>query len=116
MQLTTFIFLVLQKAIELEPVIADEIKTLLNKGNPTPEDWQALHDKYAGQTFEQLAPFAAANLSPVQTVPAPAVTPADVVTPANVTTEPPVPTVTDETSTATTDAQITGHKSPVAAV
>ena len=116
MPLTTFIFLCLQKAIELEPAIADELKQLFANGNPTPEAWQALHDKYAGQTFEALAPFAAAHLSPTVPPPPVEVIPAGEVTPANVTAQPPVETVVNETSPETSNADLTGHKSPVAPV
>ena len=56
-----FIFLA-EKLIAEAPTIAAEVKSILGKSNPTPDDWQQLKDKIAGENFSDLAPHAAANL------------------------------------------------------
>lgn len=46
----------LQEAIKYAPALAEEIRVLLSKGDPTPEDWLALQQKYATKTYEQYVP------------------------------------------------------------
>lgn len=88
----------IEEAIKIEPAVATEIASLFSKGIPTPADWQAYRAKNAADSFETLAPDAAANLP----APAPAVPAAIVVPPlpgdtlAPVVTKPPA----DSTETA----------------
>lgn len=46
----------LQAAIKYAPTLAVEIGAVLNKGEPTAEDWRALKAKYGNKTYEQLVP------------------------------------------------------------
>jgi hypothetical protein len=62
----------IEEAIKLEPQLAAELATIFSKPNPTPDDWAALRAKVKGETFEALAPAAAANLQEV--APQPTVT------------------------------------------
>ena len=52
------IFSLVEEGIKLEPAIAAELKAVLDKPNPTPEDWAAAKAKRLGATFEFLAPDA----------------------------------------------------------
>ena len=53
-----------EEAIKEYPAIAAELSGIFNKPNPTPEDWFALKAKIQSQSFESLAPNAAARLTP----------------------------------------------------
>jgi hypothetical protein len=71
------IFSMVEEAIKLEPALALELHNLFSTPNPTAADWLALREKVLGETFEALAPAAAANLPPVtqpETVTAPPIT------------------------------------------
>ncbi len=46
----------LEKAVEAEPRIADSVKKIFSKGEPTPADWQAERDAVAPLTYQQLVP------------------------------------------------------------
>jgi hypothetical protein len=43
------------------PVVSAEIKTLMSKPNPTPEDWTALRNRVMAATYASLVPNAALN-------------------------------------------------------
>ena len=58
------IFSLLEELIKVEPALAAELSAIFSKPNPTPDDWNALRAKVLGETFEALAPAAAANLPP----------------------------------------------------
>lgn len=45
-----------EEAIKLYPSIADEIKAITSKPNPTPEDWFALKSRIMAMDFATLAP------------------------------------------------------------
>lgn len=49
----------LQEAIKLEPQIADGIRQLLTKGEPSDADWEALHAKYAAKSYWDYVPGSA---------------------------------------------------------
>ena len=53
-----------EEAIKDYPAIAADLTAIFSKPNPTPDDWNALRAKVLGETFEALAPAAAANLPP----------------------------------------------------
>ena len=59
-----------EELIKIEPALAAAISALLAKTDPTPADWQALRAKVLGESFESLAPNAAANLPTTQVKPA----------------------------------------------
>jgi len=50
------LFFALEEAIKLEPGIAQEIQTLLGKGNPSPADWQALRSRVTANPYEKFDP------------------------------------------------------------
>jgi len=52
----------IELAIREEPAIALELHNLFSNPNPSAADWQALREKVLGESFESLAPAAAANL------------------------------------------------------
>jgi hypothetical protein len=52
----------IEEAIKIEPALAAELSAIFSKPNPTPEDWSLLRARVKGESFESLAPHAAANL------------------------------------------------------
>ena len=56
-----------EEAIKVYPQLAAELSVIFTKPNPTPEDWLALKAKIQSQTFESIAPHAAADLPPDST-------------------------------------------------
>jgi len=50
---------VIEEAIKQEPAIADAIRGLLNKNDPTPADWQALRDRVAAKSYRDYVPTTA---------------------------------------------------------
>lgn len=42
---------IIQAALTLAPQITEEIRLLLSRGDPTPEDWEALRSKL-GKTYD----------------------------------------------------------------
>jgi len=71
---------VLEEAIKNEPAIAAAIRNLFAKGDPTPEDWQALRLMVALKTYRDYVP---ATALPADTTPAPAAAPASAPTAGN---------------------------------
>jgi hypothetical protein len=53
-----------QFLIKEVPIVEDEIRTLLAKKNPTPEDWTALRTRVAAASYEKLIPNSALNNPP----------------------------------------------------
>lgn len=43
------------------PVVSAEIKALMSKPNPTPEDWTAMRARAVAATYESLVPNSALN-------------------------------------------------------
>jgi len=64
------VMMLVEEAIKVEPAVATELASLFANGAPTAADWQAYRTKNTADTFESLAPNAAANLP--ETAPAPA--------------------------------------------
>ena len=60
----SLIFSLIEEAIKIEPALAAELSAIFSKPNPTPDDWAALRAKVLGESFEQIAPEAAANVTP----------------------------------------------------
>lgn len=54
----TLIIALVQEAIKAEPAIAEMLKNIFNKPNPTPADWLELKARVLGTPFEALAPDA----------------------------------------------------------
>ena len=50
---------ILEEAIKNEPAIAAEIRELLKKNDPTPEDWAALRARVASKTYRDYVPATA---------------------------------------------------------
>jgi hypothetical protein len=61
-QLIALIIQLVELAIQEEPAIALELHDIFSTPNPSAADWQALREKVLGESFESLAPNAAANL------------------------------------------------------
>ena len=49
-------FFVIQEAIQLEPKIAQAIRNLFTKADPTADDWAKLRASVAGETYFQFVP------------------------------------------------------------
>lgn len=58
-QTLSLIIWALQELIAHEPEIAAAIKLLFTKADPTPADWQALHDKIALKSYRDYVPASA---------------------------------------------------------
>ena len=77
------LFLV-EEAIKLSPHVAEGIRTILNKDNPTPDDWQALRARVLAKSYEDYDP------APInQASEAPASVPIKVLPPPTVPLDPP---------------------------
>lgn len=63
----------IREGVKSYPQLAEELKAIFSKPEPTPEDWLALRTKVLSQSFESLAPHA--------TLPAEPVNPAHIVDP-----------------------------------
>jgi hypothetical protein len=66
------VMMLVEEAIKVEPAVATELATLFAKGAPTPADWLAYKTRNTADTFETLAPAAAANL-PLEITGSPAI-------------------------------------------
>lgn len=55
MDLATILSLV-QFAVSEEPAVQDMLVRLFSKGNPTPDQWQAMRDEIAAMSYEKLVP------------------------------------------------------------
>lgn len=53
-----------QFLIKEVPIVESEIRTLLSKPNPTPQDWSDLRTRVAAATYETLVPNSALNTAP----------------------------------------------------
>jgi hypothetical protein len=47
---------IIEFGIAQEPKVADSLKTLFGKGDPTPEDWDAERTRVSALTYENLVP------------------------------------------------------------
>jgi hypothetical protein len=63
----------IELAIKEEPAIALELHDIFSNPNPSADDWQALREKVLSESFDSLAPHAAADL-PAESVTTPAET------------------------------------------
>jgi DNA polymerase III subunit gamma/tau len=81
-QALSLVFFLLEEAIKNEPAIADEVRSLLNKADPTPEDWALLRANVRDKTYAQYVPASAlaAAPTPPPATPAPEPAPAPVLT------------------------------------
>ncbi len=50
---------IIQEAVKNEPAIADAIRSLFNKADPTPDDWAALRAKVQGKSYADYVPDSA---------------------------------------------------------
>jgi hypothetical protein len=46
------ILTIIESALKLVPGLVTEIRDLVNKGDPTPEDWAKLREKVAQKAYE----------------------------------------------------------------
>jgi hypothetical protein len=79
-QVIQLAFFVLQEAIRIEPALAEDIRALLSKTDPTSEDWDALRARVQGESYAELVPATALPPEPPTAAPAPA--PLEAVAPA----------------------------------
>jgi len=59
------IIFALQEAIKYAPALAVEISALLEKSNPTEQDWADLRAKFAAKTYESMVPHSGLIPTPV---------------------------------------------------
>jgi hypothetical protein len=52
-------FFLIEEGIKLEPAIAAELRALLNKNDPTAEDWAALRSRVQSKTYLDYVPASA---------------------------------------------------------
>lgn len=45
-----------QEAIKYAPELANELRTLFNKGDPTPQDWLDIRAKYLSKSYKAYVP------------------------------------------------------------
>jgi len=64
-----FGLVVTEELIKNEPAIAQEIHTLLSKGDPTPADWQALRARVTANPYEKYDSTPIAGVTDAEPVP-----------------------------------------------
>lgn len=60
---------IIEAALKLAPAVVGEVQLLLSKGDPTPEDWDALRAKVSKPYDQYIAEARATQPAPVQPAP-----------------------------------------------